>query len=182
MLASKPKSLPSPICDTSFCSNDSLGRPHLHSPSLACRVFLIKKTLFLQRLESVAETKSLRRCVNVLTLRKVPTTYLHSPSLACRVFLIKNPYSSKSPFESPFEKSKLVPSEKSLRKVPSVAARRRSAPPPPAPPPAPRAAWLGGARAPRPPPPSAPSHGRCGAPNHTSNRQGATTRTTHLHT
>ena len=23
-------------------SNDSLGRPHLHSPSLACRVFLIK--------------------------------------------------------------------------------------------------------------------------------------------
>jgi hypothetical protein len=29
--------------DTSFCSNDSLGRPHLHSPSLACRVFLIKK-------------------------------------------------------------------------------------------------------------------------------------------
>jgi hypothetical protein len=63
----------------------------------------------------------------VLTLRKVPTTYLHSPSLACRVFLIKKPYSSKSPFESPFEKSKLVPSkspfEKSLRKFPSVAAR-----------------------------------------------------------
>jgi len=28
---------------SSFCSNDSLGRPHLHSPSLACRVFLIKK-------------------------------------------------------------------------------------------------------------------------------------------
>ena len=27
---------------SSFCSNDSLGRPHLHSPSLACRVFLIK--------------------------------------------------------------------------------------------------------------------------------------------
>ena len=35
--------------DTSFCSNDSLGRPQLHSPSLACRVFLIKETyLFLQ--------------------------------------------------------------------------------------------------------------------------------------
>jgi hypothetical protein len=33
----------------SFSSNDSLGRPHLHSPSqVACRVFLIKKTLFLQ--------------------------------------------------------------------------------------------------------------------------------------
>jgi hypothetical protein len=29
--------------DTSFCSNDSLGRPQLHSPSLACRVFLINK-------------------------------------------------------------------------------------------------------------------------------------------
>ena len=28
---------------SSFSSNDSLGRPHLHSPSLACRVFLIKK-------------------------------------------------------------------------------------------------------------------------------------------
>jgi len=31
--------------DTSFSSNDSLGRPHLHSPSLACRVFLIKKPI-----------------------------------------------------------------------------------------------------------------------------------------
>ena len=28
---------------SSFSSNDSLGRPHLHSPSLACRVFHIKK-------------------------------------------------------------------------------------------------------------------------------------------
>ena len=28
---------------SAFSSNDSLGRPHLHSPSLACRVFLIKK-------------------------------------------------------------------------------------------------------------------------------------------
>ena len=28
---------------SSFCSNDSLGRPQLHSPSLACRVFLIQQ-------------------------------------------------------------------------------------------------------------------------------------------
>ena len=28
---------------TSFCSNDSLGRPQLHSPSLACRVFRVFK-------------------------------------------------------------------------------------------------------------------------------------------
>ena len=28
---------------SSFSSNDSLGRPHLHSPSLACRVSIIKK-------------------------------------------------------------------------------------------------------------------------------------------
>ena len=34
---------------SSFSSNDSLGRPHLLAQSpLACRVFLIKKTLFLQ--------------------------------------------------------------------------------------------------------------------------------------
>ena len=46
----KPREQPRRLCphgrcelDTSFCSNDSLGRPHLHSPSLACRVFLIKK-------------------------------------------------------------------------------------------------------------------------------------------
>jgi hypothetical protein len=35
---------------SSFCSNDSLGRPHLHSPSLACRVFLIKKPYSSQKL------------------------------------------------------------------------------------------------------------------------------------
>jgi hypothetical protein len=42
----EPRRVPSAArceLDTSFCSNDSLGRPHLHSPSLACRVFLIKK-------------------------------------------------------------------------------------------------------------------------------------------
>ena len=87
---------------------------------------------------------------------------------------IKSPFTKKSlrkvPSKSPFAKS--------LRKVPSVAARTLRAATARAT--APRAAWLGGASARRPRP---PSHGRCGgAESQTSNRQGATTRTTHLHT
>jgi hypothetical protein len=46
---------------TSFCSNAFLGRPQLHSPSLACRVFLKGKTLVLQT------SAAAQRSANTLT-------------------------------------------------------------------------------------------------------------------
>jgi hypothetical protein len=90
--------------DTSFCSNDPLGRPQLHSPSLACRVFLIKKPFSSKTSERVR--RSCRRAgalslsaVRARRRRSLPTQsstdfeartlpYLTSPSEGANVAAI----------------------------------------------------------------------------------------------